>query len=172
MFRSGFFRLRRDECQLPDGRVQPRYFVFEFAAWIQIVALDTDGKMIMVRQYRHAAGQEFLEIPGGSHDPHTGETELMAAKRELREETGYISDDWAEIGTYFPNPALQSNRIVVFLAQDCRYEDEPQLDPFEDLDVEKHSVEDIYRLLESGQLQHGLIMGSLALARPHLLAKP
>ncbi|MGE0764468.1 MAG: NUDIX hydrolase, partial [Bdellovibrionales bacterium] len=168
LFKAGMFSLRTDECELPDGRRMPRYYVVDFPSWIHIVALDERGDLILVRQYRHAAGDEFLEIPGGSMDQHKGETILEAAKRELREETGYISKQWTLLGEHYPNPALQSNRLITYLARDCVFEGEPQLDPFEDLSVEKVPVYEVYKLLEQGEIQHSLMMGSLALARRHL----
>jgi len=69
LFRSGIFCLRRDQCELPDGRIMPRYYVLEFPDWVNVVPVTADGQIVLVEQFRHAAGETTIEIPGGSMDP-------------------------------------------------------------------------------------------------------
>ena len=168
LFKSGLFRLRSEKCELPDGRVMPRYYTFDFADWVQAVAVTKDGKMVMLTQYRHSAKTVCLEVPGGSMDPRTTEDAMGAAQRELLEETGYSSSNWKSLGFHYPNPALQSNRIHIFLALDCEKTAEPHLDPFEDLEVELLSVKDVYEKVHKGEVTHALILATLLLAQPHL----
>lgn len=171
LFKSGLFRLRVDRCELPDGRVMPRYYTFDFPDWVQAVALTAVGEMIMMTQYRHSAEQDFLEVPGGSLDPRKTETPLEAAKRELLEETGYASTNWKSIGVHYPNPALMSNRLHTFLALDCEKIAEPSLDPYEDLTVKLMSVEDVYKSARTGGVQHSLILASLFMVESQLKPK-
>jgi 8-oxo-dGTP pyrophosphatase MutT (NUDIX family) len=170
VFKSGLFKLRTDECQLPDGRVFPRYYVMEFLDWVNVVPVTSDGQMILVEQYRHAGDEVFLEIPGGSTDAR-GEDPQAAGARELREETGYESGEWVNCGFHFPNPALQSNRLHTFLALGCELTGEQDLDPFEDLQVRVRPVKEVFQLLERGEIKHSLIANSLWLSAPHLKAK-
>lgn len=167
LFRSKVFRLRKDRCELPDQRVMPGYYVMEFPDWVHVIPVTTDGQIVMVRQYRHAAEDIFLEVPGGTTDP--GEEAQPAAERELLEETGYKAQSWRYLGAHSPNPALQSNKMHTYLALDCKKVAEPDLDPYEDIELELMSIKDVFKALEEGKVQHSLMMASLALARPELL---
>lgn len=167
MFTAGFFRLRADECELPDGRVMPRYYVIEFPDWVNVVPLTMDGHLVMIEQYRHAAGEDFLEIPGGSTDSIT-EDPRAAGERELLEETGYQADEWIYCGYHFPNPALQNNKMHTFLALGCKKVRDPSLDPFEDLRVTIQPVDQVIQRWRTGQLKHSLIATSFGLSLPYL----
>ena len=83
--------------------------------WINIVAITTDDRLLLVRQYRHVAGRFFLEIPGGGLDERDIDTK-KAARREPEQETGYIAQDWQLVSTLYPNPASHTNRLPTFLA--------------------------------------------------------
>ena len=164
LFQTGFFKIREDRCQLPDGRVMPKYYVMQFPDWVNIVPVTSEGKVVLVRQYRHGAEREFLEVPGGSTHPGVAEDPLRAAERELIEETGFKSTDWFSCGSHFPNPSLQANRMHTYLALNCKKVAEPNLDPFEDLTVELLSLQDVYDLWLRGEFSHSIISASLALA--------
>src|SRR5665213_1948811 len=164
LFQTGFFKFRVDECELPDGRIMPRYYVMEFADWVNVLPLTSDGKMVLVRQYRHGADQEFLEIPGGSTHPGANEDPQLAGARELLEETGYKSSTWIPCGSHYPNPALQGNRLHTYVALDCKKVAEPDLDPYEDLTVELLDVNEVLRLWTEGAFGHSLIAASIGLA--------
>lgn len=164
LLKLGFFRLRSDKCELPDGRVMPHYYVIEFADWVNVLPITSDGKVVAIRQYRHGSDHEHLEIPGGSTDPRKGEEPLLAAQRELLEETGYESSRWISCGAHFPNPALQSNRLHTFLALDCRQVAEPNLDPYEDLRVELFPARELRGRLDDGEFDHSLIHASVSMA--------
>ncbi len=160
---AGFFRLRKDQCELPDGRVMPRYYVIEFPDWVNIVPVTAEGEVVMVEQYRHAAGETCLEIPGGmTNSPK--EDHLSGGKRELVEETGYESSEWIYCGYQFPNPALQNNRLHTYLALNCKFTGKQHLDPFEDLKVHLKPLSEVRRLFDAGEFKHSLIATSLQLA--------
>lgn len=163
MFKAGFFRLRVDECELPDGRIAPRYYVLEFPNWVNVIPVTDDGQMILVRQYRHAGDDIYLEIPGGSADSHD-ENPADTAARELREETGYTARELVDCGWHSPNPAMQNNKLYTYLALGCAKTDEQDLDPYEDLEVLTLSIDEVYKRLEQGEIRHSLIAASLSLA--------
>lgn len=163
LLRSKFFKLRVDECELPDHRIMPEYYVIEFGDWVHVIPFTTDGKIIMVEQYRHAAGKRFLEVPGGAVDDHKGESPEAAARRELLEETGYECGSLDFVGSHYPNPALQSNQMHTFLAKDCVKIKEQQLDPFEDLSVQLLTPDKLKKCIEQGQITHSLMLASLQL---------
>lgn len=163
VFKAGFFKLRVDECQLPDGRVNPRYYVMEFPSWVNVVPITEDGRMVLVRQYRHAADDIYLEIPGGSADSLT-EDPRAAGERELREETGFVAKEFIPCGFHSPNPALQNNKLYTYLALGCVKSAEQDLDPFEDLEVVTLPVNEVFELWAKGEIRHSLIAASLGLA--------
>lgn len=168
VYSTRYFRMRVDRCELPDGRIMPKYFVVDFPDWVQVVALTTDGKLLVVHQYRYPGEGWFLEFPGGSTDPNRREKPLAAAKRELREETGYTSKKWKYLGFHHPNPALLSNRCHVFLAIGCTKVGDLELDPFEDLEVLEVEPRQFVRRLTRSKKIHSLMLATYALARGHL----
>lgn len=170
VFKAGFFRLRVDECELPDGRVMPRYYVLEFPDWVNVIPVTADGQIVLVEQYRHGADEVFLEIPGGS--THSGgEDPRLAGERELLEETGFTAGEWVSCGFHYPNPALQSNKMHTFLALNCREIAKPNLDPFEDLRTVIKPAQEVYELWKCGEMRHSLIASSFALAIESMKAR-
>ena len=123
--------LRADSCLTPSGAEIAPYYVLGYPDWVHVVALTADDHLVLVRQYRHAVGEAVLEIPGGVIDP-TDHDSQAAARRELAEETGYTARHWRTVGSFFPNPATQTNRVHVVLALDARRDVDPSLDPGEE----------------------------------------
>lgn len=170
LFKAGLFRVRVDQCQLPDGRVMPRYYTFEFPDWVNVIPVTKNHELVLIKQYRHSAEQVFLEIPGGSTHLNESTSIRSAAARELLEETGYESKEWVECGSHYPNPAMQNNRLHTFLALNCDRVSEPQLDPYEDIEVVLFPIKEIVSLLEDGEFSHSLIAASVSVCLPKLRA--
>lgn len=131
---------------------------------VAIVAVDVQEHVVLVRQERAPANGLVLELPAGGVED--GETPEQAARRELREETGYVPGALHYLGMHYPNPALQDNRMHVYLATDCLRIGEPTLDPFEDIEVELVGLPDLLRMIEQGLPMNSLMMASLTLALP------
>src|SRR5262245_568104 len=87
LFNDNWFKVRKEVCVTPGGKIVDPYYVYEFATWVGALALTEDNKIVMVRQYRHAIGETCIEIPGGCVDA-TDKSLEMAIARELLEETG------------------------------------------------------------------------------------
>lgn len=168
LVRRPWLTARRDKVQLPDGRVAPEFYVLEYPDWINVVALTTDGNIILERQWRHALGIVSTEIPAGVVE--AGETPLEAARRELQEETGYTGGEWEPIVTVAPNPGLMTNRCHSFLAKGVSKTSGQHLDANEDLQVFFRRPDEVDRMLHEGVFSQAMMVAPLALALPKLLA--
>lgn len=154
------FRARRDVSRSPRTGRSHDFTVLEGPDWINVVALTADGRMLFVRQFRHGTQTETLELPGGSTEA-SDASPLASARRELLEETGYVSDDWTLLGVVDPNPAIQTNACHTFLARDARRVAEPEPDGAEDLRVELLAPAEVTRLVRAGEIRHALTVAAL-----------
>jgi ADP-ribose pyrophosphatase len=117
VFHGRVFDVRRETVQEPNGVEATREFVVHNGSVVVLPVFD-DGRMLLVRQYRHSVGGYLWELVAGRIEP--GENPLPGAKRELLEETGYTARRWQKILDVFPTPGFVSERMVVFLARDLR----------------------------------------------------
>ncbi|HJT25718.1 MAG TPA: NUDIX hydrolase [bacterium] len=154
----GFFKVHVHRSASPTTGKEHPFFVLSTRDWINIVALTKEKKVIMVSQYRHGTGEVSLEVPGGAVDE--GEPPLEAAKRELREETGYESSQWHALGVVRPNPAILSNTCHLFLALDAERTTELDLDEAEELEVSLHDLKEISQMIRDGHIQHSLVVAA------------
>jgi 8-oxo-dGTP pyrophosphatase MutT (NUDIX family) len=155
--------LRADTCVAPSGAVLDPYYVLTYADWVHVVALTPDGCLVMNRQYRHAAGEVHLELPGGVMDADDG-SPLETARRELREETGYDAAEFRRVIALRPNPATHTNRVHTVLALDARPAGAQSLDPGEEITVELVPVPALLRGLREGAVQQSSHVASALLA--------
>lgn len=162
IFSSPWVRLRADDCINGKGAVVAPYYVLDYADWVQVVAVTGDDHVVLVRQYRHGAGEVNLEIPGGVID--AGESDpVAAARRELREETGYDGDGQL-IGAHFANPGTQNNRVFSVLVTDARRVQAQALDPSEDIAVELVPLQQLQSGGMSAAFRHIMHVASLGMA--------
>ncbi|NBT34050.1 MAG: NUDIX hydrolase [Betaproteobacteria bacterium] len=141
-------KIYRDEAIAPDGVQCVREFTLHPGA-AAIVPLFEDGSLLLERQWRYPLNRSFLEFPAGKLDP--GETPLQTAQRELREETGYRANRWAELGPMHPVISYSTEVIHIFLATDLSL-GETARDEGEVIDLVRMSVADFFVLVESGQV--------------------
>lgn len=120
-------------------RLENGYEVAETPPAVAIVAVDREGRLVLVRQHRQAARTDLLELPAGLIDE--GETPLAAAKRELREETGLHGGDWRELAAFWSSPGFTDEHVTVFAATGLE-EGEPDLDDGEEVEVVRWTLEE------------------------------
>lgn len=154
------FEKRIDRLRNPrNGKVFER-LVLESVDWVNVVALDTGGRSLMIRQYRFGVGYTTLETPGGMVDP--GEDSKTAAARELLEETGFASDNWSYLGAVEPNPAFHNHLCHHWLAQDVYRAQTQNLGDGESIALEFMTEEQVRAAVVSGELKHALALSALS----------
>jgi ADP-ribose pyrophosphatase len=149
------------KVSLEDGAGKPRgdAFTVHSSDWCNVIAVTPDDHVVLVWQYRFGSESIGLEIPGGVIDP--GEAPEHAARRELREETGYEADSFELLLVVEPNPAIQDNRCYTFVARGARLTGSTGFDAQEELETTLLPVQRLAELLDSGQITHALVQGPL-----------
>lgn len=114
LFEGRVFALKREQVAEPSGRIVTREIVVHPGSAVVLPVL-ADGRLVLIRQYRHAAGRYLWELVAGHREP--SESFLQGARRELEEETGYVARKVRKLLTIFPSPGLLGERMEIFLAQ-------------------------------------------------------
>ena len=150
-------------CRSPDNELKT-FTVLDTTDWaIVIPELVTErGKeFVMVRQWRHGARELSLEFPGGVFEK--GEESVEAALRELKEETGYTAGKMTKLGAFNPNPAIMSNTVYFFLAQDLINTGPQKLDEDEYVNVEIVPWEEVFNGMGNPPYIHALMATAMTL---------
>ena len=150
---------RRDKIELPDGRIIPEFYVLEYPEWVNVIAITTDGRFVMERQYRYAADSTNYEIPCGVMEQ--GETPLEAAMRELKEETGYGGGQWRELMCISANPTSMTNMTHCFVATGVQKVSDQHLDATEELEVHLLLQDEVQALLRNNEMIQSLMIAPL-----------
>ena len=157
--------LRRSAYRFPDGKVFEPFYSYSRRNYVVIVASDTEGRFICVRQFRQGIREVTTEFPAGGLEREDGkeygkagkdsgsEDCLEAAKRELMEETGYESDEWTHLLTVPSNATIADNYAFLYMAKNCRRVAGQSLDETEFINVELHTAEEIEELIAKGEFQ-------------------
>ena len=164
--------IRRSKYKFPDGSVFEPYYSYSRRDYVVIVASDEDGNYICVRQFRQgikAVTTEFvaggIERFDGREYGGAGEDALVAAKRELLEESGYESSEWSHLLTVPSNATIADNYAYIFSARNCRKVAGQDLDITEFVEVVKHTEEEIEELIRTGGFQQAMHVAAWLLAR-------
>lgn len=166
IFDGHILHVYQDTVALPNGKEASRELIRHIGA-VAVVPLMDNGNVIVERQFRYPLGQVITEIPAGKLD-RFDEDRLEAIKRELREETGYVADEWMELGDYHPAAAYTDERITLYLATGL-HKGERELDEDEFLDVIEVPLTDLVRDIALGKITDGKTQA--AILKTYLLLK-
>jgi len=154
------FTIRRDHLRLPDGH-DTKLDIVEHHGSVVLIPVDEQGNLVLVRQYRHAAGLDLLELPAGTLDE--GEAPEACARREIREETGLAAGKLEYLGGFHLAPGYSTEYMHVYLATGL-YSDPLQADADEFLSVERYPLAQAQALVEHGDLPDAKSLAALFLA--------
>ena len=159
LIRRPWLTARRDKLLLPDGRINPEFYVLEYPSWVNVIALTEDGKFVMVRQYRHGLGTISTELCAGVVEE--GENPIDAAKRELSEETGYTGGEWELQCVISGNPSTTNNLSYCFLAKGVKQTQQQHLDATEDIEVLVMTRDELLELMMADEMKQSLMLAPL-----------
>ena len=154
-------KVRRDAVELPNGQSIEGFYAITINDAAAIVALDDAGNIILKKEYRYCYDREMIEVPAGTFEE--GESDgLLAAQRELLEETGYISDDWQYLGATVESSAKLTNYMHIYFANHCHKVSGQHLDATEELDVLLMPLEQAVDMVMSNEIccnssAHGIL---------------
>lgn len=158
------FTIRRDTLRLPDGH-QTRFDIVEHHGSVIIIPMDDRGNLIFVRQYRHAARLDLLELPAGTLD--VKEAPEACARREIREETGFAAGLLEHLGGFFLAPGYSTEYMHVYLATRLR-PDPLEADADEFLTIETIPLAQALEMAKNGAMPDAKSLAALLLAESHL----
>ena len=164
-YKNPYLTIHKD-CVLTSGGIQiDDFYSVTLADSVMIVAITTEREIILKKEYRYSCKKYSIECPAGSIE--RGENKpLMAAKRELLEETGYTSKKWSYLGETNESTSKLTNKMHIFLAEDCIRVSEQKLDKTEDIEVMVVKIEDAIDMVMKNEILYNTSSyGILKIAR-------
>ncbi|HKB90849.1 MAG TPA: NUDIX hydrolase [Opitutaceae bacterium] len=149
----------------PKRGTERTFFTIETSDWVNVLAVTVDRQIVLVRQFRYGIDTFSLEIPGGVID--LGEDPVEAGLRELREEAGFSGENARIIGRVHPNPAIQNNTCHLVLVENAKRTHELEWDTDEELEVLIAPVDEVYAMVQQGQITHAMVLDALLFFVPH-----
>ncbi|MDO5328906.1 MAG: NUDIX hydrolase [Coriobacteriia bacterium] len=151
VYDGALLKVNKDQIELPNKNTTIREY-FNHPGASCVVALTDDNKVVIERQFRYPFHSIITELPAGKLDK--GEDPLVAAKRELKEETGYTAKRWTYMGDFYPSVAYTDENIRLYLAQDLTLE-EQHLDDDEFVEVELIDFQELVNMVMQGKIKDG-----------------
>ena len=157
-----WLEVREQHVRLANGNEIERFHLVRGPHWASVLCLTASNQVVLVRQYRHGIAGGSLELPAGVID--TGEEPLSAARRELREETGFSAQYFEPLITVAAEPARNSARAHFFVATGAERAAEQALDETEELEVLLVEPRELFELIDAGHIVHGVHIAAILLA--------
>ena len=150
IYSSKWCGLRRDQLLLPDGSPQ-EYHIVEIPDAVAVVPLTSAGQIVLIGQYRYPHGKTHWEIPAGRMLD--AEPPEEAARREVREETGYVPGRFEALPGFYAANGISAHWAHLFVAHDCWREGDPEPEPSERIMVKLFERAEVERLLDAGKIE-------------------
>lgn len=167
VFKNEWVNIQKEAVKLSNGTVIDDYYLNVRPEVVISLPLTKEGNVIVVRQYKHGGQEIFMEFPGGVFES-AKETPLEGALREMREETGYHSDEMIYLGKVFDDPTKDRNCLHLFLAKNAYRRFEPEPDITENIEIIEMPFKDIPELIKSHKMQVCGAISAYVLAALHL----
>jgi ADP-ribose pyrophosphatase len=152
------YKVYERHCKHPSGK-EGDFYVIHTRNWVHAIPITTDGKIVMVEQYRFSSQKFHIEIPSGVME--VGENPIEAAQRELREETGYGGSNAHLIATACADPALINNTSYFVLIEDCQRVHELEWDHHEEIVTHLIPISEAIQMVMDGKIDHSLTINAL-----------
>lgn len=151
LLKTPIFTVTMDHAEDPRGFEIHRAIIQHQGSAV-MMAVDERGRILLVRQYRLPARAYLWELPAGRVD--AGETPLQAARRELKEETGYRAKKWTRLATYWPSPGFLAEKMNLYLAEDLTAGEQMPMED-ERIEIRWFTSNEIDALIDKGRMQDG-----------------
>ena len=157
IFQGAVFDIHKDKAKISTGEIKNREVIIHPGG--VTIAAEHDGKILLVRQFRYGAGTVLYELPAGKLDK-KNEDVLSAAKRELEEETGYTARKWTSLGYIYTTPAICTEKLYLFFAQDL-VAGKPHPDDGELIEYCEIEKEKVFEMIKTGEISDGKTLSAL-----------
>lgn len=164
VYENPWFRVREDQALKPGNR-KGIYGIVQTQPSVFTIALDSNDEIYLIGMYRYPTGKYALELPAGGSEK---QDLLEAAKRELLEETGVEAKEWIKVGEFTPWNGISDEVSHVYIAKNLRETGSPVDEDEGILEVRKVPFENVFDLIESGEISDGQTISALTLAKIHL----
>jgi ADP-ribose diphosphatase len=163
---SPWYRLRKDACRLPDGTVVESYYVREHAGFSVTFAITPADDVVFTRQYKHGIGDVVLELPAGMQEP--GEDAATCARRELKEETGFVAPQFEPVAELWTDPTSSTGRFSLFIARNARLDGAPRPEATEQIDTVLVPIDQVLDQVRQRHVRAQSQVASIYTALDHL----
>jgi ADP-ribose pyrophosphatase len=161
-----YLTVEKQEVLLPDGRRIEDYHQLLMPSACIVCALTEGNELVLLRGYKHGIGKIALYLPGGVIE--IGEDPLIAAKRELIEETGYSAKAWHSLGEFVPHGNYGCGRAYVFIAKQAHRMQNPNSDDLESTEIEVVDMESAQESIRDGEISSLASVAAIGLAIQYL----
>lgn len=148
-----------DTVCLPGGKEAKREIVLHNGG-VTIIAQPSKDSIVLIKQFRYPIGKVLWEVPAGRMNKN--EEPLLAAKRELKEETGYRANSWESLGIVYPLPGYSTEVLYYFKATDL-IDDEPDPDPDENIEIKIFDLKQVWQMIKDGEVRDGKTIAAVSL---------